>query len=89
MNTATRTRLRITGFGLVVAALISHWAFDRKAEPAAVQAKPAQVAKAPVSAPTNDPPVTRAPRPCTQTPPSKVPDQANDPLAAGCDPASQ
>jgi mono/diheme cytochrome c family protein len=33
MNAATKTRLRLTGFGIVVAALLSTWAFGQKANP--------------------------------------------------------
>ncbi|MDM0119387.1 c-type cytochrome [Variovorax arabinosiphilus] len=33
MNAATKTRLRVTGFGIVVAALLSTWAFGQKASP--------------------------------------------------------
>lgn len=33
MNAATKTRLRMTGFGIVVAALLSTWAFGEKASP--------------------------------------------------------
>ena len=32
MNGAMKTRLRVTGFGIVIAALIAHWAFGQDAQ---------------------------------------------------------
>ncbi|CAN5609854.1 cytochrome c [soil metagenome] len=62
MNGAMKTRLRVTGFGIVIAALIANWAFGQDAQPTAGAAL-APVAEAKVvaaSTPANpDPLVAR------------------------------
>ncbi len=51
MTGAMKTRLRVTGFGIVIAALIANWAFGQDAQPTAGAAlAPAAEAKAATTA---------------------------------------
>ncbi|MDP9899103.1 c-type cytochrome [Variovorax ginsengisoli] len=61
MNAATKTRLRVTGLGIVVAALLSTWAFGQKASPVSggVASAPAVATTGASQASSSDPTVER------------------------------
>ena len=61
MNAAAKKRLRITGLGIVVAALVSTWAFGQKANPVTggVPSAPTATASKATSAASADPTVER------------------------------
>lgn len=61
MNAATTKRLRITGLGIVVAALLSTWAFGQKTSPVSggVPAAPTAATSKATSAASSDPTVER------------------------------
>ncbi len=61
MNAGTKTRLRVTGFGIAIAALLTHWAFGQKMADSSPGTAPVAAAHAAAAAPANttDPQVER------------------------------